>query len=350
MTLAVLHIGAGKCGSSALQTTLSQNPVLGDESSSKTRYVAIRHDGPPLHGEALSRHASVAPWGYVASVSAGLLAQLPESRIRELSDQLHQISGSADRILLSNEGWINECRIFEQSGLLARLGLDAEVVAYVRPPVEWLNSAWWQWGAWSGIPIDKWLGNHLAKVRWHELISSWIDQAKVQKVTVRLLTSDVVSDFCDVVQVPRLPGTSSNRGLPGTVLRLYQRHRELRASPHDSAGDFVFAKYLGSLSDDPTPWVMGPYRIRRILEATQESNRRLLELLDDDSRTSMEGDGRWWDEAAYADKKKSSEGPVEPSVRQLEQIAVAALSSIRQLEDENRDLRKRLQAITQHQE
>jgi len=283
-------------------------------------------------------------------VSAGLLAALPEPRIRELSDELRLISGGADRILLSNEGWINERRIFEQSGLLGRLGLNVTVVAYVRPPVEWLNSAWWQWGAWSGIPLDEWLGHHLAKVRWYELISSWIGQANVEKVIVRLLTSDVVNDFCDVIQVPRLPSTRSNRGLPGTVLRLYQRHRELRPSPHDSAGDFVFAKHLGHLPDDPTPWVMGPYRIRRVLEATAESNKRLLELLDDDARKSMESDARWWDEVAYAEKKKSSEGQIELTTRQLEKIAVAALSSIRELENENRDLRKRLQTTNRNRE
>jgi len=346
----VLHIGAGKCGSSALQTMLSQHPVLGDEQSSRMRYAAINKDGMLFHGSALTHKAQGTPWGYLSTVNVGLLASLADSHVRKLSDELHSICGNSERLLLSNEGWINEYKVFKESDLLTRLGLKVTVVVYVRPPVEWLNSAWWQWGAWSGVGLDQWLNNQLAMVRWHDMISPWLSLQNVEKVTVRLLPSDVISDFCDVMNLPRMPSERSNRGLPGTLLRIFQRHRDLRTSPHDSAGDFVFAKYLGHLTNDPTPWVMGPYRIRKILEATKESNLRLLSLLDDDSRKVMEEEGKWWLESAYSDKKKSFEGVVNQTDPHLEQITVAALSSLLKLENENRDLRNRLKKLSQKSE
>jgi len=344
---AVLHIGAGKCGSSALQTMLGQHPVLGDTQGIKTHYVAIKKDGALLHGEALSHQAKALPWGYMASVNASLLAELPDAQIKKLSGDVRAISGDVDRLLLSNEGWINDCKIFQESNLLDRLGFNTSIVAYVRPPVEWLNSAWWQWGAWSGVPFERWLDYELLRVRWFDLIEPWLGLKNVDKVIVRLLPSDVISDFCDVINVPRLPSERRNRGLPGTLLRIYQRHRELRKTPHDSAGDFVFAEHLGHLSNDPTPWVMGPYRIRKILAETKGSNLRLLSMLDEESGKHMEEDGKWWDESAYADRQKSFEGQVDLSATHLEQIAVAALTSLLELKNENRSLRSRLDKLTQ---
>jgi len=73
----------------------------------------------------------------------------------------------------------------------------------------------------------------------------------------------------------------------------------------------------------------------------------LMGLLDDDSRTSMANDPRWWDSEAFSDKKKSP--PILESLPSpgLEKVAVAALSSIRELEDENRNLKKRLHELSE---
>jgi hypothetical protein len=321
--------------------------VLGSSNDVRTRYVALRHEAPSLHGRDLKSGAANTPWGYVSSVSAGLLSGLPDSALQAIRKELIDISGGRDRIMLSNEGWINEYEIFEGSGLLPALGLNCTVVVYVRPPVEWLNSAWWQWGAWAGVSLDQWLNAHLAKVRWHDLIVPWKSLPGVERVIVRLLPSDVIADFCNVIGIPPIPGKRSNSGLPGTILRLYQRHRELRKSSHDSANDFVLSRHFGHIANDPTPWVIGPYKIKKIVESTRKSNTDLMNLLDADSRASMENDPRWWDAAAFADKKKSALSVENLPLARLEEIAVAALSSIRELEGENRSLRRRLNELSE---
>jgi len=264
-----------------------------------------------------------------------------------MSRELRLLTDSNDRVLLSNEGWINEYKTFEKSDLLTKLGLTCTVIVYVRPPVEWLNSAWWQWGAWSGTPLDKWLNANLEKVQWHDLIAPWKNLQGVEKVSVRLLPLDVVTDFYNAIEVPPIPSKRSNSGLPGTILRLYQRHPGLRKSPHDSAGDFVFSKYFGHIADDPTPWVLGPYMIKKILESTRESNTKLMGLLDEESRALMENDSRWWDAAAFSDKKKSPPTVENLSPPRLEEILVTAMRSIRKLEDENRELKNNLHKLSE---
>jgi len=48
VTNVILHIGAGKCGSSALQTVLSQNPELGISRDGSVRYASIQSNGELL--------------------------------------------------------------------------------------------------------------------------------------------------------------------------------------------------------------------------------------------------------------------------------------------------------------
>src|SRR5262249_46899346 len=145
---------------------------------------------------------------------------------------------------LSNEGWGNEYAEFAEQRLLERLDIDAEIVLYVRPQVAWCNSAWWQWGAWNRNTFARWLDKQLMRIQWETIRAGWQAVPGVRAVHVRLLPEDILADFCALVGLDPLPPAVINASLPEPVLRLFQRHRELRGGPHESALEFSIARHL----------------------------------------------------------------------------------------------------------
>ena len=341
MTKAILHIGAGKCGSSALQTALSMQPDLGDGFS---HYASICSNGSLLSGSALEESAAHNPYGYSSSINAPELVSLSAGKTKALSEHLSHAARSQGRIILSNEGWINDADLFNKSDIIRRLGIECEVVCYVRPQVEWINSAWWQWGAWTAAPLARWVRNSLRSVDWHEKISKWSDVRGINKISVRLLPEDIVSDFCGLLGVAALPASQNNTSLPGSILRLFQGHSCLRPDAHSSAIDFILSRYI-TVEDDPTPWVLGPNIIEKIISETRVSNERLLNLLDKESRKAMADDPRWWDSSAYSARNKEPVLRKRIPYEQLDSVAAQALEAVWKLDQENRQLRKKLRTI-----
>jgi hypothetical protein len=338
----ILHIGMGKCGSSALQTAFCMHPVSSSIDGSLVKYVAIQPNGSVVTGRQLTSAAAQRPLGYLSSAKAKDLKELSSKSIENIAQALENIVQPGDRLLLSKEGWCNELNVFKESNLLLHLNISCLVVAYVRPPVEWINSAWWQWGAWTGLPFEKWLKRNLVKVKWYDTLHPWLEINGVKKLVVRLMPKDIISDFCELADIKLLPSERSNTSLPASVLRLFQRHSFLRPGPHDSAIDFILSRHLKGIGGSP-PWVLRPEHIELIIQETIESNNKLLCLLDSESRVAMQTDSRWWDARAYSDKL------VEPTVinhmppEALEDLAAQALQAIVKLDAENRKLMSKLQ-------
>lgn len=341
MTSATIHMGCPKCGSSALQTAFSEQPSLVSTNESPVEYVAVRPQGV-WRGSDLSSRARHHAFGYIPSVTCAHLTRLSASELSDMGQSLRDVGQRDGKLVLSNEGWMFERAFFEKTQLFQYLNLECELVVYVRPPVDWMNTAWWQWGAWTGESLGDWVEKMLSTVRWYEAIAPWRDMPGVNKLNVRLLPEDVVGDFCALLDLPALQTNLNNTSLPGSLLRLYQRHPELRPGPHRSEIDFVLARHLQELGGN-TPWVLGPDLVEKIIEATKESNRKLLELLDVDSRTQMEGDSRWWNPAAYGGRQAEppEEQAVEPGA--TDALAAKALRSVYELDEENRKLRAKLE-------
>lgn len=342
MTSAILHVGFGKCGSSALQTALSASPSLLDSKGRPVEYVALRPEGV-LRRSDLAKAARRSAFGYESSVAARALADCSDEDLASKAQVLAELAGDDEgRVIISNEGWINQRSMFDETGLLPALGLECEVVVYARPPVEWINSAWWQWGAWTGATFGHWLNGTLGKVKWADLVEPWRNVPGIKKVTVRLLPRDVVSDFCGLAGVSPPTGVGANASLPGSVLRLYQRHSELRPGPHSSAIDFILARNLWQ-SEGKTPWVIGPETVEQIIEATQNSNTALLDYLEPDSREIMRCDPRWWDAEAYRGYDAEPPGGQPADAESVDALAAEALQRIFELDKDNRRLRNQLE-------
>jgi hypothetical protein len=221
----IFHVGMPKCGSSALQLALSNNSEITNQAGRKIRYVAIRSDGGVLFGEELKALARVSAVGYIPSVQVSRFKEFSASKLAKISQQLSALASDGSLLILSNEAWGNQYLEFVDLNLFESLGLSVEVVMYVRPQVEWFNSAWWQWGAWSDRILDRWINAHRHKVSWYETYQAWSKVNAVSKVTIRLLPKDIVADFYTLLNASVPKVLESNKSLPSSVLRLFQKHR-----------------------------------------------------------------------------------------------------------------------------
>lgn len=309
-----LHIGASKCGSSALQAALSATPTIVREDGTEAEYVVadMRHNRI-VRGAQLTRSLKIN--GYRTSSNADLFVDRSSHRIAAyLREAQHDL-------ILSNEGWLFQPSQWKH--ILEQMKLRVDVVVYVRPQVNVLNSAWWQWGAWSDEPFEAWIDRRLRASLWGARIAQWQTLGRVRSITVRPIGGDVVSDFfANILKAPVPRNVSRpNPTLPGPLLRLFQRNRELRPGPHNSKIDFALSQE--SVHDDPPIWVMNPELIQKVIDFTREDTKQLTDYMEPDAAKMVRDDLRWWSADAFADKQAESPDPMPVDPHKLEQMCVA---------------------------
>lgn len=300
MARIILHVGAGKCGSSALQTLLTRQAALRDSDGTVWRY-AVFDDRLAL---------SVAPGlradpvrGYLSCAS---LANLRPHGPADLA-RLARALAAAGPVVLSNEALL--CMPDLAREFLTALGLPVTVLAYVRPQVDYVNSAWWQWGAWAcgGDAHDRnrWITKRIRQAQYGDFLDRWQAIGVVERIVVRPLPRDIVTDFLDAFGFERPVGLATHRtnpSLPGPVLRLLQAFPELRAA-HGPEIDFLLPALLPPEAAAPTPWVIDPALAEAIIDRSRPGNDRLLSRMTPDCAGAMREDRRWWSPEAFADRK-----------------------------------------------
>jgi len=330
-TRLLVHIGGPKCGSSALQKFLSANPVLDMQDGRTLRYVAYSDIlNRFVGGETLKGMAAHAPGDYLVARNI-----LEGCRCSELQEYLDKELPDDAVCALSWEGFVSAPPSFFEP-----LQADIEVVLYIRPQAPLFNSAWWQWGAWSGVTLDEFIDNSIKgqKYFWSKVVDRYRTAPCVKKIHVRILSGDIVEDFVSHFAIHhklRKDGSIHNRSLPGTILRVYQRNRFLRRTPHNSPIDFSLESKLGYLKDS-TPWVLGPEQIERIREGHHQDNQRLAGMLEKDQLQLMRKDSRWF--SPKAKDSVESPAPVESGAPELDTLTAAALNAVFSLHTSVRNL------------
>ncbi|EIC22584.1 hypothetical protein [Thiorhodovibrio frisius] len=335
----LLHLGMPKCGSSALQTFLSA-PAFEGLTGERCAYLVLKKDGELLWGDSLLQHARTSPYGYAASARAEDVRAISPQQQRNARATLKRLGQDYEWLIFSSESWGPKAHLFADDWLLADPAFEVHLLAYVRPQIEWLNSAWWQWGAWTRLQPRPWINRMRQSVQWHRLLRHWADKPWVSSLTVRLLDDDIVADAMAYLgyaleQRPRI-----NQGLPAIVLRLYQRHRQLRPGPHDSAMDFVLARQL-HLQAQGTPWIIGPGFATELVECFHEDNQQLAQLVSPDQREHLLADPRWWQADVYQQRPLAKLNVPKLNAQELEHLCVVAMEAIFRLDAEVRELRAR---------
>ncbi len=321
-----IHVGASKCGSSALQTALSATPTIKRRDGSKINYVAFDATRSCLIDKhTLSKKRGV--YGYTTSPNTKALMKANLRRLRR------QIAKYPSDILFSSEGWLLQHKDWEE--LLRQFKVSARVIVYVRPQVPVLNSAWWQWGAWTGQDFDKWMSQRIKATLWAAKIQKWSNIKEVSEIIVRPVPADIVSDFYSTIlnALPPEAVERPNPSLPGSILRLFQRNRSLRPNAHNSKIDFALSSVL--TNSGSTTWVLNEQWIDRIITETRSDNEALLKFMDAESAQNVKNDPRWWRAEAFSDKTAESPDPQPISNEKLEDLCVEMAQAILDLKEKS---------------
>ena len=329
----ILHIGAGKCGSSSLQTHLSENPFLTDASGRRYEYVCTKTRGRLQRGLSAKRNAARNPFGYSASISVNDMAEPGD--LASLREALARVAEEGVTPILSFEGWINAGSGFRDWKILEALDVRARVIAFVRPQLPWLNSSWWQWGAWSHRGFEDWLKHWRRRGLWAEALKVWRDMTCVQSLDVFTTSTDVITRFHQWLDAPAAArATRSNTTLDAATLRFLQAHPSLKTGSKAAAVDFVLARRLPPGPKRP-PWVFTPDLVALHLDFFKDSNVDLLGLVGPETRGEIDADPAWWSAEHFADRAAEAESPdaVALTRDELEDLARRALLAIPGMED-----------------
>lgn len=309
----VVHPGFGKCASSSLQATLSLSPKQALDSTRSLHYMCIRKDSV-LCGSQIIAAAKKSPYGYISSINAEHLRPNAVKLNSLLSDALDALP-SSDTAILSCEGWCQDYHSLATLPVFRELGEQCTFVSLVRAPVSWINSAFWQWGAWSGLGQEEWINRAGARgANWLSAIQKCqaIFPEASHKVIPLTRGTDILRTFFLSIGMEdkcfkRLNTISNNISLPLEIIHLYLRYPELRPSPHVSQIDFKISKVLSDSSLSilhRKPWAA---RYADVVSLTRRLSQPTTELIngyfDDRTRDLVQQDDEWSCTEAYKDRE-----------------------------------------------
>jgi len=293
MPRVVLHVGSGKCGSSSLQRYFSFNPTIKNQSGGVTRYAVLDAKGRLRTGRAITAQAAQSLSEYQASAPLDALIDHCKTVAVYIDSELDE----HDVLLLSNEGWRSKIKSRRDLDFEALLGTRVEVMFAFRPQLDFLNSAFWQWGAWSGQSLSDWIERRKQSALWAEQLAAWSKIPGVNRVHGVLLATNFFEQVFDILDIDgevAPEAAQHNTSLPGAALRVMQRHSErLRPTINNTAIEFVLSRTL-SIPDDRTPWVLDLETQTGLLEFYSSSNNNLAQFVAPAIWQRILSNERWW--------------------------------------------------------
>lgn len=292
---AILHVGAPKCGSSALQTALSAQPRLVDAAGRRHLYTAARQEATrlvPVHGRRLAAMARHSVHGYACWPNVARQDD-PAAYWSAVGGAL---SGTVRRgavPVLSSEGWIAHAAAATE--LVARAGLEVlDVAAYVRPPLEWLNASYWQWMIWTtgrlnGHQVERWAAQ--ARFQPGLQLAAWATTPRV-RLHVASARQDVVADFAARYRLPLQAVGKVNGTPPPALTGFFLRNRRFRPSGHDSAVEFVVQRWC-RFPPGPRLWAFLPRFAAEAWPRLMEDTARMMEALPPETAERLLAEPGW---------------------------------------------------------
>jgi hypothetical protein len=284
----IIHIGAGKCGSSAIQAYLSANAAT------------LRAQGVLIPGLDLTTNAHVSGQQinfFVNLLNAPQSAHLPHQSTRSdaapivrrrlaalkeamVKSNLHTLVISAENL----SGQHGYSHLFSEE----KAHFDVHVVAYIRRQDEYLSSSWGQWYVKSFENIDEYLSARVpVDGDWHAALTPWLQDFGRDRVHVRLFdrksmyNGDVVDDFIKTTGLP----VNENHKKVGVVnesnderlISLAHHVQDEFSSVHDMSFFNVMNEVLGKdfRRTKSKPYLFDLGRRLKIMDAYSASNENI---------------------------------------------------------------------------
>jgi hypothetical protein len=293
----VLHIGGAKCGSSALQTFLTQNPYLQTLEGRCIEYWTI--SVPEEDGENLVFHK-------VASsnlnnqthylISDALTTKITANCLHKVFNSfISEFSKTSDTIFVfSSEGWGAD---FQQTNLgtcnCVERDFNISIYLSVRPQIDLLLPVYFQWVLWSPVPtLEECFHRLIAISDWEKQISGgW--KLGADSVNIRF-TKDIIPDFCQVYRIDLNSITNPiekrvNTSLPSEVIIFLLRNRSLRNGEHDSDTDFYIEDLINKYEIPTTKadFTADDELINKIENYFDQGNSKIFQDLGDENASAF---------------------------------------------------------------
>jgi hypothetical protein len=281
---------------------LSQaSPIVNDRGES-VAYAVITPERVFM-GPELRLVAEDAPSKYCASYSLTLFeASTFKERIKELRKLTHEI----DTVILSSEAWGNEADCFNSS-LFKDCQVPVDLIFVVRPPVELLAAAWWQWGVWTGTPLEEWCTASFEFADYMSRVSSWKNIFPETSMKLIELSQDPVAHTLHFLgfDVSKMPAAQRlNTATNSSLLRHNIRNKATYARDvHEPSTEF----YLNNILDLPNDNPLLPFSqdiTRAILESVADSSKSILNLISADCPVDDEVKQKYLDLEYYSNAER----------------------------------------------
>lgn len=311
----ILHVGAPKCGSSALQSALSLTPDMTDSQGRQLRYSAwsqIGGVGPVQYGNTVTTAARRSAYGYATwpnvspkDANTGLFNALNKARLAGLRKGYIPVA--------SNEGWISRSELFADH--LKRWGNPpVDVVAFLRPVIDWHNSAFWQWGIWYVPSLDAWFNRSKLSYSFGLDLEAW---SQIPNVRVRFTWAqpDIVEQFSRMYGVNLPPASENNVSSSPALIGVLMRHRRLRPDGHQGYTEFVVQRWCPQVAGRRL-WAVMARHVLQQRPVVRDNLASLRRIASDEAMQSVCDDPRWFDEARYHNEINAGVSPFNDPVQQ----------------------------------
>jgi hypothetical protein len=272
----IIHAGFAKCGSTSIQGALFHS------------FARLRKDRVSLFGKELRiAHAladlGVPLWFLEAAREKG------EPLAQKLSDEIASVRGpNGDGIaILSAENLARPDMAPLFAGLDSRL--EVSLIFYLRPQLEWIPSAWKQWGLKKGLSLSDFV-SHCIQIRRPPFklgIETWKGVLPAATVHVRFLIPELLiggnpaQDFFhlaglslgkyDIAKEPRNPS------LDFSILHVLSKNPQLFSDVHDNKLMKGLMRALPEKFQSTNIQMLSPADEARIEESFRDENRWLLD-------------------------------------------------------------------------
>lgn len=241
-----IHIGAGKTGTSAIQSFMNYNrkKLFDDfyclypnfQSHSFSR--GLQHNHCPLFTK------------YEKSVSMKCIQNM-----LSYSNKNH-----INKIVISCEGLLNNSN--NEINLLKKIsdtdGVNCMIIVYLRRQDHWIESAWKQWGVRNNKIEDIYEYVLKSPINWLENLSHWADGFGKDNIIVRpyekeQLSCGLICDFLNILDIqyqgyqwtdPPKNNINENIGFNTDIIEILRLNREFYKTIHDNRLLHFFSEYL----------------------------------------------------------------------------------------------------------
>lgn len=195
-----LHIGFGKCASSSIQNLLTSQPLF--KVNGRThKFISFKKKESGLlagkSGQVLLTPKEIAAYQhYPPNYKFTNLSHEP----RVMKHQLDLVKKDPADVGVMSTELLSDPRLItpELISNFSALKMPITLFMVVRPFTEWLNSAWWQWGAFDKYSPEVWLSNHSAHV-YRKVLDRWLSLPNLKQHYVVDIRNSPVEKMCSIL-------------------------------------------------------------------------------------------------------------------------------------------------------